>query len=63
MKTKQQPTYKSDIYTSTFPAKGSRLVYGTSGLGGVWGEVDENESIECLLYAFEQGITSLDTSP
>jgi aryl-alcohol dehydrogenase-like predicted oxidoreductase len=58
-----KPSYKKDIYASDFPAKGSRLVYGTSGLGGVWGEVDEAESIDCLLYAFENGITSLDTSP
>ena len=59
----KKPTYKSDIYYSVFPAKGSRLVYGTSGLGGVWGEVDEEESVDCLLYAFENGISSLDTSP
>jgi aryl-alcohol dehydrogenase-like predicted oxidoreductase len=58
-----KPTYKADIYQSDFPAKGSRLVYGTSGLGGVWGAVDEVESIDCLLYAFENGITTLDTSP
>ena len=58
-----KPSYKKDIYASDFVAKGSRLVYGTSGLGGVWGEVDEAESIDCLLYAFENGITSLDTSP
>jgi aryl-alcohol dehydrogenase-like predicted oxidoreductase len=58
-----KPTYKANIYQSDFPAKGSRLVYGTSGLGGVWGAVDESESIDCLLYAFENGITTLDTSP
>ncbi len=58
-----KPTYKKNIYESEFSAKGSRLVYGTSGLGGVWGEVDAQESIDCLLYAFENGISSLDTSP
>lgn len=58
-----KPTYKHNIYISDFPAKGSRLVYGTSGLGGVWGEVNPEESIDCLHYAFENGITSLDTSP
>ncbi|MGD1890102.1 MAG: aldo/keto reductase [Cyclobacteriaceae bacterium] len=59
-----KPSYQPDI-NATFPLfkKGSRLVYGTSGLGGVWGEVDESESIDCLLYAFEHGISSLDTSP
>ena len=38
-----KPSYKKDIYASDFPAKGSRLAYGTSGLGGVWGEIDEGE--------------------
>ena len=58
-----KPSYKPNIYESAFPAKGSRLVYGTSGLGGVWGVVDPQESVDCLLYAFENGITTLDTSP
>jgi aryl-alcohol dehydrogenase-like predicted oxidoreductase len=58
-----KPTYKNNIYESEFAAHGSRLVYGTSGLGGVWGEVDASESVDCLLYAFENGISSLDTSP
>ena len=59
----QGPTYKQDIYTGEFPAHGSRLVFGTSGLGGVWGEVAESESIDCILYALENGITSFDTAP
>ncbi|WPP48679.1 aldo/keto reductase [Catalinimonas niigatensis] len=62
---KPNPTFKGEIatHTSLIFEKGSRLVYGTSGLGGVWGQVEQEESIDCLLYAFEQGITSLDTSP
>ncbi len=40
-----KPTYKKNIYESEFSAQGSRLVYGTSGLGGVWGEVDASESV------------------
>jgi aryl-alcohol dehydrogenase-like predicted oxidoreductase len=63
MNTTLTPTYQSDIHQSDFPAKGSRLVYGTSGLGGVWGEVQERESIDCILYALENGITSFDTAP
>ena len=60
----QTPTYQSDINELRPPfEKGSRLVYGTSGLGGVWGTVDPEESIDCLLYAFEHDIRSLDTSP
>jgi len=58
-----RPTYKKDINQDDFPGEGSRLVYGTSGLGGVWGEIDPIESVDCLLYAFEQGICSVDTSP
>jgi aryl-alcohol dehydrogenase-like predicted oxidoreductase len=60
---KLTPTYKADIYASDFPGYGSRLVYGTSGLGGVWGKVDEQESIDCILYALENDISSFDTSP
>ena len=58
-----KPTYKSNIYESRFPAHGSRLVFGTSGIGGVWGEVAEQESIDSILYALENGITSFDTAP
>jgi len=57
------PTYKEDTFSSDFPGHGSRLVCGTSGLGGIWGAVDEQESIDCMLYALENGITSFDTSP
>jgi len=60
---KLYPTYKANIYESKFPAYGSRLVYGTSGLGGIWGEVNESESIDCILYALENEITSFDTAP
>ncbi len=64
MSDRPTPTYQADINELRLPFdRGSRLVYGTSGLGGVWGKVDEAESIDCLLYAFENGITSLDTSP
>lgn len=58
------PTYLSDIHQENYSfTHGSRLVYGCSGLGGVWGEANYDESVDCLLYAFENGITSLDTSP
>ncbi len=60
---KSYPTYYEDIYRSKFPAHGSRLVFGTSGLGGVWGEVAEQESIDCILFALENDITSFDTAP
>jgi len=32
-------------------------------LGGVWGKVAQTESIDALLYAFEHGISVLDTAP
>ncbi|HEX3933854.1 MAG TPA: aldo/keto reductase [Puia sp.] len=57
------PTYKKDTFGSDFPGHGSRLVCGTSGLGGIWGKIDEQESIDCMLYALGNGITSFDTSP
>lgn len=59
-----KPTYLKDITEENFDfTHGSRLVYGCSGLGGVWGETNYDESVDCLLYAFENGIKSLDTSP
>jgi aryl-alcohol dehydrogenase-like predicted oxidoreductase len=57
------PTFKPDIFANKYPLYGSRLVYGTSGLGGVWGKVDQEESINCILYALEHGISSFDTAP
>jgi aryl-alcohol dehydrogenase-like predicted oxidoreductase len=59
----RNPTYKADISAGDFPAKGSRLVMGTSGLGGVWGAVKEEESVQCILTAMENGISSFDTAP
>ncbi|WP_109830992.1 aldo/keto reductase [Reichenbachiella versicolor] len=58
-----RPTYIEDYQISEAFDGGSRLVYGTSGLGGVWGKVDAGESVEALLYAFENGISVLDTAP
>lgn len=60
----KKPTYKNSDYRFTNKFNGgSRLVLGTSGLGGVWGEVDERESIDALLYALENGIEVIDTAP
>ncbi len=59
-----KPTYITRDYTKS-PAfnNETRLVYGTSGLGGVWGAVDQRDSIDALLYAFENDISALDTAP
>ncbi|MEZ4771807.1 MAG: aldo/keto reductase [Bacteroidia bacterium] len=58
------PAFKKDIYRqSSHFSNGSRLVCGTSGLGGVWGEIDESESVDVILYMLESGINSLDTAP
>ena len=40
-----------------------RLVLGTAGLAGLWGKVDEEESVKTILYALEQGITYFDAAP
>ena len=40
-----------------------RLVLGTAGLAGLWGKVDEDESVKTILYALEQGITHFDAAP
>lgn len=39
------------------------LVLGAAGLGGVWGNIDPDESIETILYALENGISRIDTAP
>lgn len=41
----------------------NRCVLGTAGLGGVWGQVDPDESIRSILTALERGITAIDTAP
>jgi len=41
----------------------NRLVLGTAGLAGLWGKVDEDESVRTILYALEQGITHFDAAP
>lgn len=58
-----RPTYIADYRISPAFGGTSRLVYGTSGLGGVWGAVQESESIDALLYALENGISVFDTAP
>ncbi len=61
---RKEPTIiKNDYQRSSKLDGGSRLVLGTSGLGGLWGKVDEKESIEAILYALENGIQVLDTAP
>lgn len=57
------PTYINNYQIAPAFENGNRLVYGTSGLGGVWGEVVQRDSIDALLYAFEQGISVIDTAP
>lgn len=41
----------------------NKLVLGTAGLAGLWGEVNENESIDTLVEAIDAGINHFDTSP
>ncbi len=39
------------------------IVLGTSGLGGVWGPINEQESISTILTALQQGVSAIDTAP
>ncbi|MEJ7736428.1 MAG: aldo/keto reductase [Chitinophagaceae bacterium] len=58
------PTFlQGDYSKSKAFGNQSRLVYGTSGIGGVWGTVQESESIDALLYALHHGISVFDTAP
>ncbi|WP_271765905.1 aldo/keto reductase [Aquimarina algiphila] len=58
-----RPSYIENYEISDAFGGESRLVFGTSGLGGVWGKVEAQESVDTLLYAFENGISVLDTAP
>lgn len=58
-----RPSYIENHEISNAFGGESRLVFGTSGLGGVWGEVEAEESVNTLLYAFENGVRVLDTAP
>ena len=60
----QRPTYiTGDYRISKFFNNGSRLVCGTSGLGGVRTGADETGSTDIMLYALERGIRVFDTAP
>ncbi|WP_271783038.1 aldo/keto reductase [Aquimarina algiphila] len=58
-----RPSYIENYEISDAFGGENRLVFGTSGLGGVWGKVEAQESVDTLLYAFENGISVLDTAP
>jgi aryl-alcohol dehydrogenase-like predicted oxidoreductase len=57
-----RPTYAKNYVTSRVDG-GPRLVLGTSGLGGVWGPVNEDDSVKAILFALENKILSIDTAP
>jgi aryl-alcohol dehydrogenase-like predicted oxidoreductase len=40
----------------------SEIAFGAWQLGGDWGSVDDEASIDTLLYAFEQGVNFVDTA-
>ncbi|WON92713.1 aldo/keto reductase [Sphingobacterium sp. UGAL515B_05] len=40
-----------------------KVILGTAGLGGVWGKVDPEESVQTILEALSHGIGALDAAP
>ena len=58
-----RPTYKSAYKDCDAFSYGGRIVCGTSGLGGVWGETNPDESVRAILYALNQGVRAFDTAP
>ena len=40
-----------------------KIVLGTASLGGVWGNIDINESIDVILSALDNGVSRVDTAP
>lgn len=55
----QNPTRPTYRHNGTVPG----LVLGTAGLGGVWGDIDRQESVEAILFALDNGVERLDTAP
>lgn len=55
------PTYKNRSDSQTQSLDG--LVLGSAGLAGIWGPVDQAESVDTLLLALQEGVTALDTAP
>ncbi len=58
-----KPTYQAHYTTCNAFPNGGRIVCGTSGLGGVWGEINPDESVRAILYALKEGVRSFDTAP
>jgi aryl-alcohol dehydrogenase-like predicted oxidoreductase len=42
--------------------KVSEIAFGAWQIGGDWGQVDDRQSIDTLLYAFEKGVNFVDTA-
>lgn len=57
------PTYIQDSQLTSKLRNTSRLAFGTAAIGGAWGPVDAEESVNTVLYALENGVTVLDTAP
>lgn len=55
----------SEIRTREFGRTGwqvSEIAFGAWQLGGQWGAVDDGESVDALLFAFDSGINFVDTA-
>ncbi len=40
-----------------------RLILGTAGIGGIWGKVSPEASVQTVLLALERGVKAIDTAP
>lgn len=40
-----------------------KVILGTAGLGGVWGDINASESLDTIAAALTRGISALDTAP
>lgn len=43
--------------------KFERLILGTAGIGGIWGDVSPEASVETVLLALERGVKAIDSAP
>ncbi len=67
MNTPTRPTrlekYSPSLTLDSRGLADSRLALGLAGLGGAWGPVNVERSLETILHALERGIGAFDTAP
>jgi aryl-alcohol dehydrogenase-like predicted oxidoreductase len=54
---------RSSMLATTQRSLWHKIALGTAGIGGIWGKVNQRESVSTILHALESGIQAIDTAP